>query len=86
MEAIYHTNVNELSIEFLEMLKKQFTNASVDIVVRESDETDYLNSSAVNKKNLEDAITEVEQSKLKPLLPPLNFPHSSISLKSQTRL
>jgi len=69
MEAIYHTNVNELSIEFLEMLKKQFTNASVDIVVRESDETDYLNSSAVNKKNLEDAITEVEQSKLKPLLP-----------------
>ncbi len=64
MEAIYHTNVNELSIEFLEMLKKQFTNASVDIVVRESDETDYLNSSAVNKKNLEDAIAEVEQSNL----------------------
>jgi len=37
MEAIYHTSVNELSIYFLEMLKKQFANAKIDI--------DYLNSS-----------------------------------------
>ena len=64
MEAIYHTNVNELSIDFLEMIKKQFVNASVDIVIRESNDTDYLNSSIANKKNLEDAIVEVEQSKL----------------------
>lgn len=64
MDAIYHTNVNELSIDFLEMLKKQFTNASVDIVVRERDETDYLNSSDINKKHLEEAILEVEESNL----------------------
>lgn len=64
MEAIYHTNVNELSIDFLEMIKKQFVNASVDIVIRESNDTDYLNSSIVNKKDLENAIAEVEQSKL----------------------
>lgn len=64
MEAIYHTNINELSMDFLEMLKKQFANAKVDIVVRQSDETDYLNSSSVNKKLLENAIAEVEQSKL----------------------
>jgi len=64
VEAIYHTSINELSMEFLEMLKKQFVNAKVDIVVRQSDETDYLNSSMTNKKLLEDAIAEVEQSKL----------------------
>jgi len=63
MDAIYHTNVNELSIDFLEMLKKQFKNASVDIVVREFTDTDYLNSSKVNKKLLEEAIKEVENSK-----------------------
>ena len=64
MEAIYHTNINELSIDFIEMLKKQFSNAKVDIVIRQNDETDYLNSSKVNRKYLEEAIREVENSKL----------------------
>ncbi len=64
MQAIYHTNTNELTIEFLEVLKKQFVNAKVDIFIRESDDTDYLNSSIENKKLLEEAILEVEQSKL----------------------
>lgn len=64
MEAIYHTNINELSMDFLEMLKKQFANAQVDIVIRHSDETDYLNSSETNRKYLEEAIAQVENSKL----------------------
>ncbi len=64
MQAVYHTNTDELTIEFLEMLKKQFVNAKVDIFIRESDDTDYLNSSIKNKKLLEEAILEVKQSKL----------------------
>ena len=64
MQAVYHTNVNELSLSFLEMLKKQFSNAKVDIVIRQNDETDFLNSSDKNRKLLEKAILEVEQSKL----------------------
>lgn len=64
MQAVYHTNVNELSLSFLEMLKKQFANAKVDIVIRHNDETDYLNSSEKNRELLEKAIQEVEQSKL----------------------
>ena len=64
MQAVYHTNVNELSLSFLEMLKKQFSNAKVDIVIRQNDETDFLNSSDKNRKLLEEAILEVEQSKL----------------------
>jgi len=64
MQAIYHTDVNELNIDFLNMLKKQFLNAKVDIVIKDMDETDYLNSSAKNKTLLDEAILEVEQSKL----------------------
>ena len=64
MQAIYHTDVNELNIDFLNMLKKQFLNAKVDIVIKDMDETDYLNSSSKNKKLLDNAISEVEQSKL----------------------
>jgi len=64
MQAIYHTDVNELNIDFLNMLKKQFLNAKVDIVIKDIDETDYLNSSSKNKKLLDEAILEVEQSKL----------------------
>ena len=63
MQAIYHTDVNELNIDFLNMLKKQFLNAKVDIVIKDMDETDYLNSSSKNKKLLDQAILEVEQSK-----------------------
>jgi hypothetical protein len=63
MQAIYHTDVNELNIDFLNMLKKQFLNAKVDIVIKDMDETDYLNSSSKNKKILDKAILEVEQSK-----------------------
>jgi len=64
MQAIYHTDVNELNIDFLNMLKKQFLNAKVDIVIKDVDETDYLNSSSKNKNLLDKAILEVEQSKL----------------------
>ena len=64
MDAIYHTSINELSIDFIDMLKKQFTDAKVDIVIRQYDDTDYLNSSKTNCRYLEDAIREVEDSKL----------------------
>lgn len=64
MRAVYHTNINELTNDFLENLKIQFKNAKVDIVIREMDETDYLNSSPKNRELLEKAIEEVENSKL----------------------
>jgi|GEM_PF-2533493 len=62
MQAVYHTSVAELGVEFLDMLKKQFANAKVDIVVTEQDETEYLNSSTANKNLLEHSIREVESS------------------------
>ncbi len=64
MQAIYHTSTKELTVDFLEMLKKQFGDAKIDIVVREKDDTDYLNSSTKNRALLEESISAVEQAKL----------------------
>lgn len=64
MQAIYHTNVDELTVTFIEYLKKQFKNSSVDIVIKDRDDTEYLNSSIKNKNYLEEAIQEVNNTKL----------------------
>ncbi len=64
MQAIYHTTTEELSASFIDYLKKQFKNYSVDIVIKEQDETAYLNSSKTNKQYLEEAINEVKNAKL----------------------
>jgi hypothetical protein len=64
MQAIYHTSIDELTVAFIENLKKQFQNSKVDIVIRDLDETDYLNKSSKNKQYLEEAIQEVNNSKL----------------------
>jgi hypothetical protein len=64
MQAVYHIDLSEMTVDFLENLKKQFRNAKVDVVIREFDETDYLNSSAKNKELLEEAIREVESNGL----------------------
>ena len=63
MEAVFHTNTNELDFSFLEFLKTQFKNAKIDIFVKEIDETDYLNSSIENKNRLESAIQKVNEKK-----------------------
>jgi len=64
MQAIYHTTTNELTVDFIKYLKNQFQNYSVDIIVKEYNETEYLNSSKINRQYLEEAINEVKQTKL----------------------
>ncbi len=63
MQAVFHADLDELTVGFLENLKKQFHNAKVDIIIRESDETDYLNSSKKNRALLDSAIKEVKNKK-----------------------
>jgi len=64
MQAIYHTTTDELTTNFIKYIKKQFKNCSIDIIIKEQDETEYLNSSKINKRYLEEAIQEVNSSKL----------------------
>ncbi|HIP61205.1 MAG TPA: hypothetical protein EYG98_01470 [Sulfurovum sp.] len=64
MQAIYHIDIDELNIDFFNMLKKQFSNAKLDIVIKEYNDTDYLNSSIANKNMLEEAISQVNEGNL----------------------
>jgi GTP cyclohydrolase FolE2 len=64
VQAIYYTTTEELTVSFLENIKKQFKNHSIEIIIKEQDETQYLNSSEVNKKYLEEAIREVEKGNI----------------------
>ncbi len=63
MQAIYHVSLNEIDLNFINSIKKQFQNAKVDIVIKQMDETDYLNSSEKNRAYLQEAIKEVDESK-----------------------
>ena len=63
MQAIYHTNINEFTVSFIKQLQKQFKNYSVDIIIKEQSDSDYLNSSKINKQYLNEAIQEVNETK-----------------------
>ncbi len=60
MQAVYHLKINELTNDFIKMLKTQYQTGILDIVVYESDDTDYLLSSKTNEELLDQAIFEIE--------------------------
>ena len=62
MEAVYHLKVDELTEDFIKMLKTQYQTVILYIVVSESDDTDYLLSSKKNELLLDQAILEIEKS------------------------
>ena len=59
MNAVFHLDASELNESFLQGLKKTFQDRRLEIVVRESDETEYLLSSAANKQALLTALEDV---------------------------
>ncbi|MCK5199037.1 MAG: hypothetical protein KAR21_11835 [Spirochaetales bacterium] len=62
MEAVYHLKINELTDDFIKMLKSQYQTGILDIVVSESDDTDYLLSSKRNEQLLDQSILEIENN------------------------
>lgn len=62
MQAVYHLTINELTSDFIKMLKAQYQTGILDIVISESDDTDYLLSSKKNEQLLDQAILEIENS------------------------
>jgi len=61
MHTVYHLNANELDDKFLESLKTLFAGKSVEIVISEVDETDYLLRSDANRRRLLHAIENVNR-------------------------
>ncbi|MFN8493924.1 MAG: hypothetical protein U0350_40370 [Caldilineaceae bacterium] len=59
MYSVYHLNADELDNQFLEALKTLFKNKTIEIVVSEVDETEYLLKSPANRKRLLEAIENV---------------------------
>ena len=64
MQTVYHLQINELTDDFIKMLKTQYHTGILDIVVSESDDTDYLLSSVKNEQLLDQAILEIEKNDL----------------------
>lgn len=62
MYTIYHIHAEELNSEFLDALKTLFKGKSLEIVVSEFDETDYLLRTETNKGLLLRAIANVNSN------------------------
>ena len=61
MITAYHLNVNELTLDFIEVLKKLYSGKSISITVEpKMDETEYLLSTEANKNALKKAIESNE--------------------------
>ena len=60
MDAVFHLDASELDEAFLQGLKQTFQDRRLEIVVRETDETDYLLASPANRRALLEALKDVE--------------------------
>lgn len=75
MQSSFTLKKTELTMDFLEGLKKMFSGTILDITVTDNadtaetqmDETEYLLSNPVNKKILLDGIKEIEKGNVKTL-------------------
>lgn len=63
MNAIFRLDEEELDESFLQGLKQTFAKKRLEIVVREEDETEYLLSSPANRRELLEALADLEAGK-----------------------
>lgn len=62
MYTVYHLEADDLNSDFLDALKTLFKGKSLEIVVSEFDETDYLLRSEKNKDRLLRSIAHVNSN------------------------
>ena len=61
MQSTYQLHVDDLDERFLQGLRHTYAGKTIEIIVCEVDETDYLLSSAANRERLLKAIENVEK-------------------------
>jgi len=59
MQVSYRLNANDLDNNFLESLKAAFQNKEIEIIVNESDETEFLLKDSSNRKRLLSAVENI---------------------------
>ncbi|MDR1748735.1 MAG: hypothetical protein LBR47_06730 [Spirochaetaceae bacterium] len=65
MQTTYRLNTDELTENFIDILKRSYPDKEIEITVQEmEDETEYLMKSEVNRQHLFEAIEEVRQGKV----------------------
>lgn len=65
MTTIYRIGANELSVAFIESVKKKFADKTITIMVTDAgDETDYLLATDANKQSLEKSLKEIEEGEI----------------------
>ncbi len=60
MQISYRLNANELDNNFLESLKAAFQNKEIEIMVYESDETNFLLQHPANRRRLLTAVENIQ--------------------------
>jgi hypothetical protein len=62
MIATYKLNANEVTVQLIEMIKKNFPGKEIEITVLEQDATEYLKSNVANEKHINEAIGRIEKN------------------------
>lgn len=64
MVSTYRVNIDELTPDFIEGIKKVYQHQEVEIIIREvEDETEYLMKSPENHRRLLESIENIKQRK-----------------------
>jgi hypothetical protein len=62
MHASFILDSNELDYSFIDKLKVMFQNKRIELLVSETDDTEYLFASKANKEALLESITNIENN------------------------
>ena len=63
MQASFVLESNELDYSFIDKLNVMFQNKRIELIVSETDDTEYLCASRANKDALMQSISNIENSK-----------------------
>ena len=61
MITTYKLNVNELTAQFIEQIRKAFPGKEIEITVLEQDATEYLKSNPANERHINEAVERIEK-------------------------
>ena len=62
MQANFILDSNELNYSFIDKLKEMFQNKRIEMVISETDDTEFLQASSPNKDALLTSISNIENS------------------------